>query len=290
MRIKNPFGDNDECWAAMGLADGASQSSRQLSSEMANLSQTIEGEIIPRLMVMFDSATRRSSSASSASSQRAVPEPPYTGDTEEFVGLLLHHPIDVATRYVTVLMDDGAQLKNIYLDLLAPAARHLGVMWEEDDCNFAEVTVGVARMHQLLHMFSPCFCAHQSTDPDNEHSALIVPMPGEKHTFGHLMVVEFFRSEGWTVWSGSPDTEDEILQLVSEQSFSIVGVSIAADRHLDRLKPLIHNIRKRSISEDIKILLGGRAFLESHRDPKEFGADGSASDGEEAVQVANGIV
>lgn len=287
MKIKNLFGDNEECWNALGLAEGASTSHRQLSSEMARLSQTIEGEIIPRLMVMFDGASIRSDSASA---QRQFPEPPYTGDISEFVHLLLEHPIDVATRYVTVLMDDGAQLKNIYLDLLAPSARHLGEMWESDECNFAQVTVGVARMHQLLHMFSPCFCAHQSPDPNNDHSALIVPMPGEQHTFGHLMVVEFFRSEGWTVWSGSPDTEDEILQLISEQAFSIIGVSVSADRHLDRLKPLLHNMRRRSMGDDVKILLGGRAFSECDRDPKEFGADGFASDGEEAVQVANSLI
>ncbi|MFK8029528.1 MAG: B12-binding domain-containing protein [Gammaproteobacteria bacterium] len=287
MTIKNPSGDNEECWTAMGLADGAVTSNRELTSEMASLSQTIEGEIIPRLMVMFES---ESSPVFSGSAQRQIPEPPYTGDVEEFVKLILTHSIEVPTQYITALIDQGARLKNIYLDLLAPSARHLGEMWNEDECDFTQVTIGVARMHQLLHMFSPVFCAYQSTDPDMSHSAMIVPMPGEQHTFGHLMVVEFFRREGWNVWSGAPETEEDILERIAQQPFSIIGLSVSTDRHLDRLPTFIQEIRDRSSSDGIKILVGGRAFLETDHNPKDYGADGSAIDGEEAVQLATTLV
>lgn len=220
------------------------------------------------------------------------PEAPLINDAtvEEFVDLLLHHSIEVPTQYINALIDDGAQLKNIYLDLLAPAARELGFMWEEDHCNFTQVTVGVARMHQLLHMFSPVFCAHHSTDPDCDNSALIVPIPGEQHTFGHIMVVEFFRRAGWNVWSGSPNTDDEILDIVARQPFTVVGFSIGADRHLDRLREMLDRVRARSANERVKILVGGRVFSETDRNPRDYGADGSALDGEEAVEIAAGLV
>jgi len=285
MSAKNQRTDNEDCWATMGLADGAPTSDRQLVSDMDTLTQTIEGEIIPRLLVMFDGAIETARVSVSADSLSSAP--PFTGNVEEFVDLLLNQAIDVSTKYVTTLIDRGASLKNIYLDLLAPSARHLGLMWEEDYCNFTQVTVGVARMHQLLHMFSPCFCAHHADEPGGARTALIVPMPGEQHTFGHLMVVEFFRREGWNVWSGAPGTESEVVDIVSQQHFDLVGISIASDVFLDKLRGLLQNIRKTSVFDDVKILVGGRAFSDSDLDPKDYGADGSAVDGEHAVQIAS---
>ncbi|MEM7081578.1 MAG: cobalamin B12-binding domain-containing protein [Pseudomonadota bacterium] len=274
---------NDECWAAMGREDEASTSSRaRLTPEMAQLSQTIEGEIIPRLLVMFDDS-RASTDVVDDSWDNAR----LTGEVDAFVELILNNTIDVATRYITTLVDDGARLRDIYLALLAPAARRLGVMWEDDDCDFTQVTVGVARMHQILHMFSPCFCAHPTSESDHTRSALIVPMPGEQHTFGHLMVVEFFRRAGWHVWSGAPGTTKAIIELVTEQEFDIIGVSISADRHLDRLAGLLRNIRRQSAHKGVRILVGGRAFLETDRKAEDYGADGFANDGEEAVRTAS---
>ncbi|MEM9057096.1 MAG: cobalamin-dependent protein, partial [Pseudomonadota bacterium] len=173
-----------------------------------------------------------------------------------------------------------------YLDLLAPAARHIGRLGEEDLFSFTQVTGGVSRMHQIMHKFSPCFCAHDGTDPQNGDTALIVPMPGEQHTFGHIMVVEFFRRAGWNVWSGAPHTDDEILDVVAQHQFSVIGLSVSADRHLERLPPLIANVRKRSANKDIKVLVGGRVFSEVDRQPSDYGADASAPDGNDAVRIA----
>jgi methanogenic corrinoid protein MtbC1 len=226
----------------------------------------------------------------SAGQDQKIVSRPFCGDVEEFVGLIINHDLNVASNYLTTLIDDGARLKNIYLDLLAPAARHLGTLWDEDLCNFTQVTVGVARMHQILHMFSPCFCAHEAADPASELSALIVPMPGDQHTFGHIMVVEFFRREGWNVWSGSPSTNQEVLDIVSQQSFNIVGLSIGADRHLGDLKSLLDSIRAHSANDAVNLLVGGRVFAEAGHDPRDYGADGCASDGEAAVNLAVDLV
>ena len=69
-------------------------------------------------------------------------------------------------------------------------------MWEHDECSFTDVTIGVCRMHQVLLEYSRCF-----EPPDGPHSqgknALIVPAPGEQHTFGLFLVVEFLRRDGW---------------------------------------------------------------------------------------------
>jgi methanogenic corrinoid protein MtbC1 len=181
-------------------------------------------------------------------------------------------------------------LPSIYLDLLAPAARMLGAMWDEDRCSFADVTVAVSRMHQVLLHFSPCFCANVAESTENAHRALIVPVPGEQHTFGLFMVVEFFRRAGWNIWSGSPATPSDLFGVVSANAFELLGYSVAADRHLGQLKEQLSAIRKRSRNPNIKILVGGQAFSDDPELFREVGADASAADGMQAVQVAERLV
>lgn len=178
----------------------------------------------------------------------------------------------------------------IYLDLLAPAAHHLGKLWEDDECSFTAVTIGVSRMHQVLMRFSPCFCAGRSEDAAAGNSALIVPMPGEQHTFGLFMVIEFFRRQGWNVWGGSPQSDQELLDLLKTQNFDVIGCSVSAERHLGGLPERIRMIRQHSNNPNIRVIVGGRVFIEQPDLYRDVGADATAASGEQAVKLAETLV
>jgi hypothetical protein len=141
---------------------------------MGRLLQTIEGEIIPRLVLALQSAPAL-----------AEVSEPSTGPEEvtEFARLVATHEVSVASAYVSALLNQGVALERVYLQLLAPAARLLGEWWKQDVRDFTEVTSGLCRMHQLLHEFSPRFLHDaQPTAPDR--CVLLVPMPGDQHSFG----------------------------------------------------------------------------------------------------------
>lgn len=252
----------------------------ELSKQMlSRLSQTIEGDIIPRLMLAFD--TRRTAKKQVSEMSDRLGE-----NVDEFVQLLLTHDASIAVNYVSTLRSDGVPLSALYLDLLSPAARRLGVMWEEDECSFTDVTIGVCRMHQVLLEFSRCFSATAGA-ADPGQNALIVPVPGEQHTFGLFMVMEFFRRAGWNCWSGSPATRREFHRLVQEQDFDVIGFSVSADQFIDAAAELIAEIRRGAKNSDTVILVGGRAITDNPGLYSQIGADAMAADGREAVrQVA----
>ena len=52
------------------------------------------------------------------------------------------------------LLDDGIPLEALLLDLFAPVARRLGTMWEADQIDFVDVTIGTSRLQQILHHFT----------------------------------------------------------------------------------------------------------------------------------------
>ncbi len=259
------------------------QQKDEIKARMSKLTETIEQEIIPRLMLAFGD-TERSGGSTAGIAPQSVP---FLNSThvDEIVNILGKREMDDAIQYINGLRRQGVRLRDLYLDLLAPAARRFGVLWEEDQANFTEVTLGVTRMHQILHTFSPSFCAHEPAAEAVGRSALILPVPGEQHIFGQLMVIEFFRRAGWHVWSGAPRTMADVENVSKRHNFDIIGISIGADRHLDQLESLLSMLRR--IDARRPIMLGGRSILTTNgKLASDLGADGFARDGREAVDVA----
>jgi methanogenic corrinoid protein MtbC1 len=259
------------------LGDPSGETSGFSHDLLAQLGRTIENELIPRLMLAFDSTPDGKPNARAETLAELV---------DDFVALLLRDDAPVAVRYVETLRVDGIPLASIYLDLLAPAARKLGGLWDEDEASFADVTIGVCRMHQVLLEFSRCFDA-TAVDGGNGRNALVLPAPGEQHTFGLFMVMEFLRRDGWNCYSGAPTSSDELLRLACSQEFGLIGLSVSVTDHLDEVRRLIASIRRKS---DALILVGGHCFIEEPHLVKEIGADAMASDGREAVKVVRKLL
>ena len=239
---------------------------------LGQLGRTIENDLIPRLMLAFESTPQSSFTAAAV---------PLADHVEPFVQLLIEQDAIVAAQYVDTLRGEGIPIATLYLDLLAPAARRLGELWEDDQASFADVTIGVCRMHQVLLEFTRCFDATDKSGSDCR-TALIAPAPGEQHTFDLFMVMEFLRREGWTCVSGTPTTRQEFLKLADSEDFELIGLSISADRHLEETRQLIRELKRRS---GAKVLIGGRCLIDRPELVNELGADAMATDGREAVRV-----
>lgn len=280
-RAQGSFPGNGDCSA---FASGSEQDPLvDLSRDMlSRLSQTIEGDIIPRLMLAFNSPQ-------AAAAENLLSDPPFVADVDEFVQLLLHHDADVAASYVSTLRSEGTPLATLYLDLLAPAARRLGTMWEEDECSFTDVTIGVCRMHQVLLGFSRCFDATRSGD-DSTRTALILPAPGEQHTFGLFMVMEFLRKAGWNCCTGTATTRRDFLRAARREPFDVIGISISSDQFIDEAAGVVAELRRNPRHADTVFMAGGRAVIEYPDVASRIGCDAMATDGEEAVRMMNRLV
>jgi len=244
---------------------------------LSRLSRTIEAEIVPRFMLAFESDSRR----------RTPPAAPALDERiDEFVQLVVQHDAIVAAEYIAAVREQGVPLADIYLNLLGPAARRLGEMWETDDASFTEVAIGVCRMHQVLLEFSRCFDPVDSGFGSGR-CALVVPTPGEEHTFGLFVVVEFLRRAGWHCWTGSPATVEDLAALVRTQHFDAVGLSLSAEKFVSVAAEAIAEIRRRAKNRDAAVLLGGRLPNDNPELVSQLGADETAVDGRAAVRVLN---
>lgn len=207
--------------------------------QRAAMARTIETEIIPRLLLVHRESEAQPSGSPTAAARLTH------DDVTEFTALAIANDPAPAFAYVDLLQHRGIAAEAICLDLLAPAARRLGVMWEEDTCDFTDVAVGLSRLHQILRRLSPRFGTGPSPS-GRERRALLTTIPSDQHTFGLLMVAEFFRNSGWDVRGWPEFSNDEVMALVARETFQLVGVSIACNGQIAPLKQWISAVRAAS--------------------------------------------
>jgi methanogenic corrinoid protein MtbC1 len=263
----------------MSMDDGSSDqpgSSRYSESTdnkdacQASLMQILESQIIPSLLASNEFV-----------------EPFYSTDGAR-TAIPTNTDEDAPDLFVQGLMAEGLSSEDIFLHLLAPAARHLGYLWEEDLCDFSRVTIALIRMQKITMRLGSDFQEKRKSAMEGMR-ALFAPVPGSQHTLGVLMVSEFFRREGWQVWMELGSSESKLLAAVKKDWFQVIGLSIGTEAHVESLTDTIKLIRDTSANKDVKILIGGPILATIPNLFKEVGADGAAGDAVSAVALAKSL-
>ncbi len=245
----------------------------------ASLMEILESQIIPNLLKANETASPF------FSSDRIRTNLPTEEEIARFAQLCIESDADAPDTFVQSLIAEGLDSEAIFLHLLAPAARHLGYLWEDDICDFTQVTIGLVRMQQMTLRLGSEFQQKRKLSMDGMR-ALFAPVPGSQHTFGVLMVSEFFRREGWQVWMELGSSESVLLAAVEKDWFDVIGLSVGIEAHVESLTDTIRHIRLSSANRNAKILIGGPLLALSPDLYKEVGADGAASDAATAVELA----
>ncbi len=248
---------------------------------LARIVRTIEQDIIPRLV----RAHREPLAA-----VPAAPAPTVSpAERQQFLPLIVGADDTQWQALIERLMARGVAVDEVYLGLLAPTASELGVMWDEDRCNFTDVTVGMGRMQRIMRTLSPTF-GREVEHPVDGRRVLLLPAPGEQHTFGLSIVAEFFRRSGWEVVGDSEARVADPAALVRREWFDIIGISVAIDSRLDWLTSGIAAVRNASRNHAIGVMVGGPVFAANPERIYEVGADGTAADGRQAPLVAEQLM
>ena len=257
-----------------------SKSVANSTSHLNHLATTIESAIIPRLLVNHGVglvARDRIDGVSTVIDGRTI---------AAFVHQLISQDNSEGYDFVEELLGRGVPMERVLLELMAPAARLMGEMWTADQCSFVDVTLGLSRIQQMLRQFRN-LSDGQRVAAENKGRALLVPAPGEQHTFGLRVVEEFLLRDGWEVRSNLRASHAEMVQLVSEDDYDFVGFSLSGERLLAPLVSAIGDIRRRSRNRSLRVMVGGVAFAGQPDLAKMAGADVSVSDARDAVLQAN---
>ena len=268
---------------AAGEAEVRRSYARKRSAEHARqralaLTRIVETDIIPKLKLLRPGLAP-------ATCER-LPKPD-AHQVEAFAQLLLGPDAGAASDAFMTQMAKGYSAESLFLDLLAPAASLLGRLWDEDLCDFLEVTTGVAHLQVLLSRFRSGATVAKL---DDKRHVLLMGAPGELHTLGTAIVEQFLQVAGWQVVNGLASSPDEIESLVGERWFGVVGLALSCESRLDRLAAAIRSVRKMSLNRAVGVMVGGPVFLANPELVARAGADASAVDAPTAVLLAQRLL
>jgi MerR family transcriptional regulator, light-induced transcriptional regulator len=242
------------------------------------LSEAIRSIVLPRLV-----AARRANDMALALDGSAV--------TERDVAALLSHVAtadhNLAEAMLTVLALRGVSRADVLLELFQPVARRLGESWLDDDCTFADVTLGVGRLQRLMR--SDAMPTPPRIAAAGGGRILVACLPGEQHTLGAAIVEDFFRSAGWDTvsWSGKDEATLEVVARAAP--FDLIAISISDPHAVVDLAPIAGRLRRASSRSLAGILAGGRG-VERGATAAELGVDAVVHDARAAVPAARSLL
>lgn len=244
------------------------------------LARAVQDEIIPRLM--------RAHGGSPATGHPAQVSP---DDVARLTEQLLRDDDVALHQSLAGLRQRGVSVQTLFLDLLTPVARRLGEFWTCDTCSFTEVTVAMGRLQQLLRANSSAFGLNNVRDGRAaDRRILLMPCPGEQHTFGLSIVAEFFYRAGWDVTTSFMQPSASLTQLVERQWFDVIGLSLGDVQGLSRLNECVRQIRRASTNPQAPILVGGSVFVLNPELAQKTVADAVILQADEAPAAADRLL
>jgi methanogenic corrinoid protein MtbC1 len=172
----------------------------------------------------------------------------------------------------------------VMTEVLAPTARELGRLWDNDDCDLIDVQRATGALKRWIREIAPQAAARA---PAKSPSILMLVAPGDWHTLGADMAEAVFRGLGWRVTRG--ETLGFQAELAAEWR-DVLGFSLSCDRHIEGLAKAIAEARAASRNPRLFVVVGGPIFTESSEIARKIGADFCASAAEMSVKLYDALL
>ncbi|MFM2036618.1 MAG: hypothetical protein RL459_1883 [Pseudomonadota bacterium] len=266
-----------------GQSNGFKRTSSLPEECKESLLAVIEKQIIPRLLNV------RQFFKSVSKDLQAEDFEVESSEFEAYTQHCLKGDVLKANSVVDALMARGLSQERVFLELITPSARQLGIWWEQDLCDFIQVTSGLAIMHQTIYRLgyeSPAGPRHEGAS----ERVMLACAPGSQHFLGLTIVAEFFRKAGAEVVLEISSSESELVRAVANEWFDVIGISVALEAQVPSLPLLIAQLRASSGNPKVRVVLGGPVFLLKNYLPQALGADSIFTDAREAVGAIKRLI
>ena len=250
---------------------------RETKRRSERLSEILVDEIVPRLRLIH----RCTGDAPSPV------EPLGTAKIAEFAALTMLTTNDAAARYFDEMRAKALSVETLFTHLLAPTARFLEELLEQDRCDLIDFTLGIARLQQFIATFG---AVDQFAIGGSDHRVLLITMPGERHVFDRDLTAALMDRAGWETSANSCRSAKSAAALVSNEWFGLLSVIVSNRSGLETAAAAIEVVRRASSNRSIRIMVGGPVFAQEPALAVQVGADATALDPASAVMVAERLI
>jgi methanogenic corrinoid protein MtbC1 len=180
------------------------------------------------------------------------------------------------------LRQDGVSNAEIVDHIVPAAAAMLGERWFADDISFAHVTIGAARLQEVVRVLGRHEQARAQRRADAPPILLIIPR-GEDHTLGAFVLADQLRRRGYRVDMAMDRFPRQVAEMLRKERYRMVGITVSGRRTLASARELVDIIRL-TVTRVTPVVIGG-AILDKGCDALTLtGADHTARDAGSALR------
>ncbi len=212
---------------------------------------------------------------------------PLAALAREYLALLREKGAAAARARLADAMAGGLSIREIYLDVMAPALREAGRLWAVGE-------MSVAQEHEASEATQRIMAALLPGAPAPRRPGLccvVLPVSGEQHLIGSRMVADLLSLEGIPArFAGSGLSIRHMREMLLAAPPDLVAFSATMPENLNAAADVIAVLRGRRELSATRIMVGGQAFLGQADLWARIGADATAADAAEAVRAALRLV
>lgn len=174
----------------------------------------------------------------------------------DFYNNLIEGNKDRCSEIVKDLLDEGVDLKEIYVELFQKALYRIGKLWDKNEITIPEEHMATQIIEALLSKFSPAVSA------DSNLKVVVTCIDKEFHDIGAKMVANIFELNGWkTFYLGASVPLRELTKFINNSDPQIIALSWSLYLNLARFLEIIDTLTK--LFPTKKIIVGGQALAEN---------------------------
>jgi methanogenic corrinoid protein MtbC1 len=206
---------------------------------------------------------------------------------EQYLKLLLDGDRHSAGKMIIEAVDNGINVKDIYLHVFQSSLYEVGRLWQENKITVAQEHYITAATQLIMSQLYPYISNNEKTGK----VLIATSVSRELHEVGVRMVADFFEMDGWkTYYLGANMPTESVIQTIISKRADLILISATISSHIGEVIKLISTVRRCVECKDPKIIVGGYPFNIDTDLWKKVGADGQAVDAETAIEIADNLV
>ncbi|HYO78079.1 MAG TPA: cobalamin-dependent protein [Thermoanaerobaculia bacterium] len=210
------------------------------------------------------------------------PRAPLWRLASEYLNALLRGSRADAMKAVTTAVESGTPIRDVYREVFEPVQQEIGRLWQMNQITVAqEHYCTAATQHIMTQLYGHVFGGDK-----HEGRAVAMCVGGELHEIGLRIITDLLELQGWQTWYlGASVPPIAAVQLCVDQKADVLLVSATLPPHLATVGEVIRAFRARAELAHAKVIVGGRAFLNTPELWRRIGADGYAANADDCLEL-----
>ena len=211
---------------------------------------------------------------------------PLGAEAAAYLEALLAGDRSRAGAQIARLVEGGASIKSLYLDIFQATQLEIGRLWLAGELSVGQEHFCTAATQMVMSGLYPrVFAASRKG-----RTMVASGVGGELHELGIRMVADFFELEGWdSHYLGTNLPPGDILSFAEARRAELLCLSVTMAGNLPLLEETIDLARSGRIGRVPKILVGGGVLNALPLLWRRLGADGYAPDAQGALDEASAL-